>query len=167
MAKPSEGKEEESGSASPPGDPRRPPPRSPAGVPLRVGDTGCSPHLRRGSGGVPRRGRGRGSLAPIGRGPRPPPSAPGLRAAPGKLLVGGRAAGPQLRDPQRGSRRPQGPEGLPGALTGPRPPSPSSRAAPIAPPCYLFPCLPLASTQRSATSACGARRPRPPSFVVR
>lgn len=147
--------------------------------PGRPRGLGLLPTPLTGFGGVLRRGRGRGSLAPIGRGPRPPPPAPGRCAAPGKLLVCGRAAGPPLGDPQPGLPGPQWPEGLPGALACARPPSPPLPAAP--PRSSLLPVSlpPPASTRRPATSASGAgrpsrppagrpaRRPRPPSFVVR
>ena len=156
MAKPSDGEEEESGSASLPGDPRGPPSSVTRWSPSPGGGHPAAPCTSAGGLEACRGGEGRGSLAPIGPGSRPPPPGPGRRAARGKLLVGGRAAGPQLRDPRRGSRRPQGLEGLPGAL-----------ARPLPPPGRLRSLLPATCFPASSSPPPSARQLRPAGPAAR
>lgn len=115
--------------------PRRPPqtPSTPVTrwVPLRVGDTGCS----RTSAGVWRRaaaGRAREPRADWSR-----LRAPGRRARSCSWQAGCGAAAPGSA---AGIAAAAGAGGSPGSSPALAPPS--SREAPIAPPCYLFPCSP-------------------------
>lgn len=158
--------------------PRGTSPPSRVGAPLAGsrGNWGCCPTeqvWRRAAGGG-----GAGASRRLVAAPAPRPRAPRSPGEVASWRAGCGAAGPRGRDPQQGSPRPQWPEGLPGALAGPRrhPPSPGSSGSLL--PATCFSASP-ASTARSATSASRAgrpsrppagppaRRPRPPSFVVR
>lgn len=173
------GEEKEPGPAPPLGEPRgAAAPLSRAGAPLVRASEGTEPlpYTRTGSGGGLRRGGGARASRRLVAASAP---APGRRAAPGKLLVGARAAGPRLQDPQRGSRGRSGRQRPPGALGCPRLPTPALLAAPARSSLLPVSLPPAASTQRAATSASRAGRPsrlpagppaslpRPPSFVVR
>lgn len=161
MLSPTRGGGEE-GSLWPCAASRRPRGSSVRGLEAVGGAAGCShtPPARCGWGWA------RGALRGLAAASAP---RPGRRAAPGKLLVGARTAGPRLPDPQR-------------VLRGCHSPALSSRGALPCPhlgscglllPTTCFPGSP-ASTLSSATSTPESGRPsrhpacrRPPSFVVR
>lgn len=102
-------------------------------------------------------GRGRGSLAPIGRGPLPPrPWAP---CSPGEVASWRAGCGAAAPGSAAGLAAVAGAGRAPGGARRPSPALPSSRAAPARSSLLPVSPPPPASTPRSATSASGAGRP--------